>query len=296
MNEKDYPIDQPSDTPVPEANDCTYHLTKNELPADEAIQQVHTFIPNVADFSKAQATENQPQEATPHTEYEYSFDSQSGRYTYTDHSAPQPDPVQTQKKKNRVPLFICATALVLILSTLTGIVGGAMGASAFAPNNNNTNLNSPVVTQTIVKVNNGDVPQSAMMQAAAEAFDSVVVIDTFASQAAVEADEASGAGSGVIWTEDGYIVTCNHVVDGYSLIRVTLSDGSYYFADVVGTDAKTDLAVLKIAANGKLPSVTIRGTDLILAESVAIPWACCPIPYPAAFSLASPVRSELKVR
>ena len=268
MNEKDYPIDQPTDTPVPEANDCTYHLTKNELPADETVQQVHTSIPNVADFPQAQTPENQPPEATHPTEYEYSFDSQSGRYTYTDHSVPQPDPVQTQKKKNRVPLFICATALVLILSTLTGIVGGAMGASAFAPNNNHTSLNSPVVTQTIVKVNNGDVPQSAMMQAAAEAFDSVVVIDTFASQAAVEADEASGAGSGVIWTEDGYIVTCNHVVDGYSLIRVTLSDGSYYFADVVGTDAKTDLAVLKITANGKLPSVTIRGTDLILAESV----------------------------
>ena len=270
MNEKEYPTDQPAGTPVPDANDCTYHLTKNQLPNDESVQPLQpVFPPRVADFPQEQVPENHTAESSPRTEYEYSFDSQSGRFTYTDHSASQPNPVQTQKKKNRVPLFLCVTALVLILSTLTGIVGGAMGASAFGQGNNgNTNLNSPVVTQTIVKVNNGEIPQNALMQAAAEAFDSVVVIDTFASQAAVDADEASGAGSGVIWTEDGYIVTCNHVIDGFTLIRVTLPDGSYYFADVVGTDAKTDLAVLKIAANGKLPSVTIRGTDLILAETV----------------------------
>ncbi len=264
MNEKELPNEQTSGASVPNAEESTYHFTKDELPAKPSQPAPP---PGVADFPLPQSTEAQAPAPAPRTEYEYSFDSQSGQYTYTDHST-TPAQQQTQKKRNRVPLFICASALVVLLSTLTGMVGGAMGAAAFGGQGNNPNLNTPVATQTIVKVNTGDVPQNILMQAAADAVNSVVVIDTFVSQAAVEADEASGAGSGVIWTENGYIVTCNHVIDGFSLIRVTLADGSSYFADIVGTDPKTDLAVLKITANVQFPAVTIRGTDLILAETV----------------------------
>jgi serine protease Do len=59
----------------------------------------------------------------------------------------------------------------------------------------------------------------------------------------------TGAGSGIIISSDGYIVTNNHVVEGAQKVTVTLSDGSAFEAAIVGTDAQTDLAVVKINAN-----------------------------------------------
>ncbi len=79
-----------------------------------------------------------------------------------------------------------------------------------------------------------------------------------------------GAGSGVILTENGYLVTNNHVVEGASTIRVRLSNGQAYPAVLAGTDAKTDLAVLKIEASG-LPaakladSAKVRAGDFVIA-------------------------------
>jgi len=59
----------------------------------------------------------------------------------------------------------------------------------------------------------------------------------------------TGAGSGIIISPDGYIVTNNHVVEDAQKVTVTLSDGSAFAATVVGTDAQTDLAVVKIDAS-----------------------------------------------
>jgi serine protease Do len=64
-----------------------------------------------------------------------------------------------------------------------------------------------------------------------------------------QAVPATGAGSGIIISPDGYIVTNNHVVEGAQKVTVTLSDGNTYPATIVGTDAQTDLAVVKIDAN-----------------------------------------------
>ena len=67
-------------------------------------------------------------------------------------------------------------------------------------------------------------------------------------------------GSGVIVSPNGYILTNNHVVDGANDVRVTLADKREFKARVVGTDPKTDIAVLKIEA-GDLPSVVIGDSD-----------------------------------
>jgi Do/DeqQ family serine protease len=71
-------------------------------------------------------------------------------------------------------------------------------------------------------------------------------------------DESSGAGmgSGVIVTPDGYILTNHHVIEGAEGIEVTLNDGRSAMAKVIGTDAETDLALLKIDLP-KLPSIVL---------------------------------------
>lgn len=72
----------------------------------------------------------------------------------------------------------------------------------------------------------------------------------------------SGLGSGVIVTEDGYIVTNNHVIDGADKLEVLLNDNSVYEARIIGTDEATDLALIKINAKGLSP-ITFGDSDAV---------------------------------
>jgi serine protease Do len=75
-------------------------------------------------------------------------------------------------------------------------------------------------------------------------------------QQAPRSHREGGLGSGVVISSDGYILTNNHVVDGATDVRVTLPDRREFKAKVIGTDPKTDIAVLKIEANN-LPVITV---------------------------------------
>ena len=78
----------------------------------------------------------------------------------------------------------------------------------------------------------------------------------------------SGAGSGVILTTDGYIVTNYHVVEGAQQITVTLHDDSTYTATVVGADQQSDIALLKIEATGLTPAVLGDSDNVQVGEVV----------------------------
>ena len=78
----------------------------------------------------------------------------------------------------------------------------------------------------------------------------------------------AGEGSGVIFSEDGYIVTNQHVVDGATSLKVVTSDGTSYEAQLVGEDTQTDLAVLKIEAQGLTPAEFGSSEDLQVADEV----------------------------
>lgn len=80
------------------------------------------------------------------------------------------------------------------------------------------------------------------------------------SQRRVETPKRQGAGSGVILTADGYIVTNNHVVEGADELQVKLSDNREFKARIIGLDASTDLALLKIEAKD-LPAITVANSD-----------------------------------
>lgn len=70
-----------------------------------------------------------------------------------------------------------------------------------------------------------------------------------------------GTGSGVIITEDGYIVTNNHVIQNASELEVTLNNNRSYTAKLVGTDSKMDIALLKVETEDKLPYATFGNSD-----------------------------------
>ena len=75
--------------------------------------------------------------------------------------------------------------------------------------------------------------------------------------------EQVGTGSGVIISEDGYIVTNNHVIKDASELEVTLNNKRSYKAKLVGTDSKMDIALLKIDADEKLPYTVFANSDQI---------------------------------
>ena len=79
-------------------------------------------------------------------------------------------------------------------------------------------------------------------------------------QRQVQTPKRTAAGSGVIITSDGYIVTNNHVVDGADELMVTLNDNKEYSARIIGADATTDLALIKIDAK-QLPAIQIANSD-----------------------------------
>ena len=78
-----------------------------------------------------------------------------------------------------------------------------------------------------------------------------------------------GLGSGVIVTADGYIVTNNHVVDGADQVKVSMQDNREFTAKVIGRDAQSDVAVLKIEASG-LPHVEFGNSDSVQVGDIVL--------------------------
>ncbi len=125
-----------------------------------------------------------------------------------------------------------------IVGGASGLGGAYAGVTLFSPDGT-----VPAAGPSTVTVNDTDsVNQTTAI--AAKVVPSVVTI-------AATSDSGSGTGSGVVLTEDGYVVTNTHVVTldgatGDATIRVTTSDGRVYDAEVVGTDPTYDLAVIKL--------------------------------------------------
>lgn len=72
-----------------------------------------------------------------------------------------------------------------------------------------------------------------------------------------------GTGSGVIISPDGYLITNNHVIDNASQIEVTLNNNQSYVAELIGTDPKTDIALIKIEATDELPFVPFADSNSV---------------------------------
>jgi len=81
---------------------------------------------------------------------------------------------------------------------------------------------------------------------------------------------SAGLGSGVIVSREGYILTNNHVVEAADDIEVSLNDGRSFHAREVGRDPESDLAVLRIEADGELPAITFAQPDSLAVGDVVL--------------------------
>jgi Do/DeqQ family serine protease len=85
----------------------------------------------------------------------------------------------------------------------------------------------------------------------------------YGSNGGAQQQEQIGTGSGVIISEDGYIVTNNHVIKDATELEVTLNNKKVYKAKLIGSDAKMDIALLKIDTEDKLPYSTFADSDQV---------------------------------
>ena len=171
------------------------------------------------------------------------------------------------RPKKYVPVRnkIITTVGIILLSGVVGFGAGYAGSHL----SNNANV---TIQQQTNKSNFGTVQVSDVSDIVEKCKDSVVEITTESASSGNSIFFfyfSQGAGSGVIISKDGYIVTNNHVVSGATSLKVTTTDGTEYDASVVGKDSQTDLAVIKVDANN-LQAATLGDSDILQVGDPAI--------------------------
>ena len=239
-----------------------------------------TGYPNVG--SSGMNTANQYNDPQPEPETAYTAphtDNGAGGATPPVHPV-QPQDAQPPKKKKKVNgKRVARSAVALVLAAAMGFAGGFVGAKfggsgkvviqQVAPSSTASSSGSADSGITAASSSGSSLTTE---QVADLVSPSVVVITTeqvvysqwsWYGQNQVE----SGAGSGVIISSDGYILTCAHVVDGASNITVTINDKDYT-ATLVGEDTTSDIAVIKIDANGLTPATVGDSDGLKVGQNV----------------------------
>lgn len=206
--------------------------------------------------------------------------SQQGYYQQPAYQAPSAQPVEPAKKSTGPKTFLlafagAALACIIALSGF-GIYNAMSGGSGSSDSGSSTVIGSS---------GNGSIDatddDATLAEAVAQkALPSVVAVDVYTSQSSGMYGYGAGSGSdassltqsslgsGVVLSEDGYIITNYHVVEGGEAFKVTI-EGEEYDAEVVGTDPSSDLAVLKAQnATGLTPIEIGDSSDLIIGEWV----------------------------
>lgn len=191
-------------------------------------------------------------------------------------------------KGKKIALKVVAGVMACLMVSV-GSIGGfvALINNGYISVNNSGSTTEPAFT--INKLVDNNQPASTVsgeltpQEVAKKVIPSVVCIQNYqrsnnnsmfffggGAQSGDAGDEVSPAseGSGIIATSDGYIITNAHVVEGASSLKVILSDGTSYEAQLVGSDSITDLAVIKIDATGLQAAEFGSSGDLEVGDSV----------------------------
>ena len=239
-----------------------------------------TGYPNVG--SSGMNTANQYNDPQPEPETAYTApqtDNGAGGATPPVHPVQPQDAQPPEKKKKFNGKRVARSAVALVLAAAMGFAGGFVGAKFGGSGKVVIQQAAPSSTAGSASGSDGSITAASSSgssltteQVADLVSPSVVVITTeqvvysqwsWYGQNQVE----SGAGSGVIISSDGYILTCAHVVDGASSITVTIGDKDYT-ATLVGEDTTSDIAVIKIDADGLTPATVGNSDSLKVGQSV----------------------------
>ena len=239
-----------------------------------------TGYPNVG--SSGMNTANQYNDPQPEPETAYTApqtDNGAGGATPPVHPVQPQDAQPPKKKKKFNGKRVARSAVALVLAAAMGFAGGFVGAKFGGSGKVVIQQVAPSSTADSASGSDSSITAASSSgssltteQVADLVSPSVVVITTeqvvysqwsWYGQNQVE----SGAGSGVIISSDGYILTCAHVVDGASTITVTIGDKDYT-ATLVGEDTTSDLAVIKIDADGLTPATVGNSDSLKVGQSV----------------------------
>ena len=239
-----------------------------------------TGYPNVG--SSGMNTANQYNNPQPEPETAYTApqtDNGAGGATPPVHPVQPQDAQPPKKKKKFNGKRVARSAVALVLAAAMGFAGGFVGAKFGGSGKVVIQQVAPSSTADSASGSDSSITAASSSgssltteQVADLVSPSVVVITTeqvvysqwsWYGQNQVE----SGAGSGVIISSDGYILTCAHVVDGASTITVTIGDKDYT-ATLVGEDTTSDIAVIKIDADGLTPATVGNSDSLKVGQSV----------------------------
>ena len=239
-----------------------------------------TGYPNVG--SSGMNTANQYNDPQPEPETAYTApqtDNGAGGATPPVHPVQPQDAQPPKKKKKFNGKRVARSAVALVLAAAMGFAGGFVGAKFGGSGKVVIQQVAPSSTADSASGSDSSITAASSSgssltteQVADLVSPSVVVITTeqvvysqwsWYGQNQVE----SGAGSGVIISSDGYILTCAHVVDGASTITVTIGDKDYT-ATLVGEDTTSDIAVIKIDADGLTPATVGNSDSLKVGQRV----------------------------
>jgi serine protease Do len=181
-------------------------------------------------------------------------------YTYTYDDAPKPK----KRKKNRVPLILFGMCLAIAVLVGIGLTILYMMGLFKLPWQKyvNTGIDDEIPSFTISDTYNETLTGLSTPEIAQKVGPSVVCVNMYIAQSL----SVASSGSGIILNTDGFIVTNAHVIEGASTISVILEDEREFKAQLVGSDSRTDLAVIKIDAPDLVAAEFGNSDQLVVGE------------------------------
>ncbi len=254
------------ETPVPETE------SSSVAAADAFISSESTFESVTDGASQTEA----PQPEEQHWSYTPNFTLQPPVQNTADHSTDackEPAPQPAYKTERKAPRKNAGIALLLVFcilfSGLAGFGGGLLAGNLNKPDTAVTDdaaeptIEEHVIPQISVEEGLSYAELAALVSPTVVQITTEYTVENFWMQ-----QTSTGAGSGVIISADGRIVTNHHVVEDATRIKVILSTGDEYDASLVASDAQTDIAVLKIDA-ADLPYASVGDSDkLVVGQEV----------------------------
>jgi len=183
-----------------------------------------------------------------------------------------------KKRMQKAPIIAAVVSAVVTSALCCGIFAASLGAFNGANSQNkpestvlslNQNQDSEIIKPVVNNTSGGQMSIPDIYDKVSPAV--VSIISTMQSGSSyLQNTTSTGSGSGVILTKDGYIVTNNHVIDGASIITVKTTANQSLTAQVVGKDARTDLAVLKVECDKELPYAELGDSSLLRVGDMAL--------------------------